>query len=195
MRHWLARVRDRAGNGRVMRFARHEGATTAIEFAFVAPVFLAFLLATLQITVIFLAQSYLAAITDATERQVLTNKTATLTAAQWTTLMCSETTALFNCNNYIVSLQNAPNTPAGITSALPTFNASGALASTPPIASITPSQQGTKVLLVVMYQWPVIAGPLGTGTLGTYFGMLPNGNFLLSSTEVFQTEPCTNSCT
>ena len=194
MRNWLATLRDRASDGRVMRFARHEDAASAIEFAFIAPMFIAMLLATLQIAVIFLAQSYLAAITDATKRQVLTNKTSTLTAAQWTKLMCSETNALFNCNNYIVSLQLAPTTSAGFTSALPQFDKNGNLVSTPPIASIPPSTTGAQVLLVVMYQWPVIAGPFSTGMLGTYFGTLPNGNFLLSTTEVFQTEPCTNGC-
>ena len=195
MRNWLAKIRDRAGNGRVMRFVRCQGATTAIEFAFVAPIFIAFMLATLQVAVIFLAQSYLSAITDATERQVLTNRTTNFTAQDWKNLMCAETTALFNCNNYIVSLQTVPSSPANIPSPSSFFDQNGNVKGTPPIANITPSTTGTQVLLVVMYQWPVISGPLGTGTLGTYFGTLPNGNFLLSTVEVFQTEPCTNGCT
>ena len=43
-----------------------------------------------------------------------------------------------------------------------------------------------KMLLIVMYQWPVISGPLGM-----MFGGLGNGDFLLVSTQVFQIEPCT----
>jgi len=189
MRARLARIRERVASGRIARFARNRSAATAVEFAFIAPILIAILLATLQLAVIFLAQSYLAAVADATARAVLTNKTASLTPTQFKSLLCSNATAMFqNCNtSMIISLQPAPTTPAGITSALPTFDSNGNLVSTPSIASIGPC---TKTLLIVMYQWPVIAGPLGA-----YFGTLGNGAYLLTSTEVFQTEPSSNGCT
>jgi len=188
MTNFLAKGGERAGKGRIGRFLRDRAGATAVEFAFVAPMFFAVLLATLQIAVIFFAQSYLATVADATARSVLTNQTATLTPAQFQTLMCSNVTAMLNCNNIIVSLQLAPTTTAGISAAMPTFNANGTLKTTPTVASIPPN---TKALLIVMYQWPVIAGPLGA-----YFGTLGNGNYLLTATEVFQTEPCsaTSGC-
>ena len=193
MKRLLAKIIGRGPKGlaRLARFARHQGAATAVEFAFIAPILIALLLATLQISVVFLAQSYLAAVADATARDVLTNKTSGLTATQFQADMCSHVAALFTCNQIIVSLQAAPTTQAGIAAALPKFDANGNLIGTPTLSAIG---YNTKALLVIMYQWPVISGPLGP-----YVGTLGNGNFLLTTTEVLQTEPCvttpTNVCT
>ena len=186
MGNWLALMRGPAGTLR--RFARDHAGATAVEFAFVAPMFFAVLIATLQIAVIFFAQSYLATIADATARQVLTNQTNGLTAAQFQTMMCSNVTAMFpNCSaNMMVSLQAAPTTQAGMASAMPTFDATGKLKNATSIATLPAC---SKTLLIIMYQWPVIAGPLGA-----YFGTLGNGNYLLTATEVFQTEPPTGGC-
>ena len=173
----------RALKDRLNGFRRAQGAATAVEFALVAPLLFALLLATTQLAVIFLAQSYLETVAESTERAVLTNQTGSLTPTQFKTLVCNNVGALFNCNNLIISLQTAPSTPAGVAAALPTFNAQGTLTSTPSIASIPVN---TQALLIIMYQWPVITGPLGA-----YFGTLGNGNYLLTATEVFQTEPCT----
>jgi Flp pilus assembly protein TadG len=175
-------LRFRALRARLGRFGRAQSAATAVEFAMIAPLLFALLLASTQIAVIFIAQSYIQTVAEATERSVLTNQTAALTSSQFKTLVCNNVGALFNCNNLIISLQVAPTTQAGISTALPTFNASGTMTSTPTIASIPPN---TQALLIIMYQWPVIAGPLGA-----YFGTLGNGAYLLTATEVFQTEPC-----
>jgi Flp pilus assembly protein TadG len=169
------------------RFKRAQGAATAVEFALIAPLLFALLLATTQIAVIFIAQSYLQTVAESTQRSVLTNQTAALTPTQFKNLVCANVGALFTCNSLIISLQTVPAnaTPASIAAALPTFNAQGALTSTPTIASIPPN---TQAVLILMYQWPVIAGPLGA-----YFGTLGNGAYLLTSTQVFQTEPCSAS--
>ncbi len=170
---------------RLGRFKRAQSAATAVEFALIAPLLFALLLATTQIAVIFIAQSYIQTVAESTQRSVLTNQTTSLTPTQFKSLVCSSVGALFNCNNLIISLQVAPTSQAGIASAMPTFNAQGTMTSTPTIASIPPN---TQALLIIMYQWPVIAGPLGA-----YFGTLGNGNYLLTSTQVFQTEPCSAS--
>ena len=41
------------------------------------------------------------------------------------------------------------------------------------------------MMLVVMYQWPVIGMP----SMGFNFSNMGNGTFLLVSTQVFQVEP------
>jgi Flp pilus assembly protein TadG len=196
MEAWFANRGVGAGRGRIFRFSRDERGVTAIEFAFVAPILFAVLLATLQIAVIFFAESYLATVADATMRTVLTNQAATSGVtiatfpAQFRTELCKNVTALLNCNQIIISLQPAPTTSAGIASALPTFDATGKLVGTPAITCINPNQQA---LLILMYQWPVISGPFGYGALKTYFGTLANGTYPIAATEVFQTEPSANS--
>lgn len=187
MLHLHKNARVRALRAALCDFLRAQGAATAVEFAFIAPMLFALLLATTQIAVIFIAESYLQTVAEATERAVLTNKYTSLTPSQIRTQVCNNVGALFtNCSsNMIISLQTAPSTPAGMASAMPTFDSHGNLTSTPPISTI-PSN--TQALLIIMYQWPVISGPLGA-----YFGTLGNGSYLLSATEVFQTEPCTAS--
>ena len=64
--------------------------------------------------------------------------------------------------------------------AMPQFDVNGNLTNPTPYQL---QDAPAKMMLVVMYQWPTIAGPLGVS-----FGSLGNGNFLLVSTQVFQVE-------
>ena len=176
---------------KLLRRYRADDATTAVEFAFVAPMIVAILLAAFQIAVIFIAQSYLEAVTEDAARIVLTNNAYTLTQAQFKAAVCGKVQALFNCANLIVHLQpvpacTAPNTTAQCMANLtPQFDSSGNLRKSRDLQSRQPAD---KMLLTVMYQWPVIAGPLGMT-----FSNLGNGSYLLSSTQVFQIELCTTS--
>jgi Flp pilus assembly protein TadG len=170
---------------RIARYRGCESATTAIEFAFVAPIIVAILLATMQVAVIYTAQSYLDAVTEKAMRVVLTNQAYALTQSQFKAQVCANVTALFNCNNLIVQLGPAPANAAAMAAAMPQFNANGALASP---TTFNPGAPNTKMLLTVMYQWPVVGGPLGLT-----FANLGNGAHLLTSNQVFYVEPCTNT--
>ena len=152
-----------------------------IEFAMMFPIFVAIVFATLQIAIIFVAQSYLEAAAEAGSQIVLTNQANGMTQAQFNTAVCSQITALFDCSKLVVALQTAPNNSAGIAGALPSFNSSGNL-KIPPTFSVVPAP--SKMMLVVMYQWPVFGGPLSLN-----FANLGNGTHLLISTQVFQVEP------
>jgi Flp pilus assembly protein TadG len=168
----------------IARFWRCEQGTNAIEFAFVFPIIIVILLATLQIAVIFVAQSYLEEVAEYGQRVVLTNQANGMNQNQFAQKICSQVQALFNCSNIIVQLQLAPTSAANMASAMPTFDANGNLTN-PTTYQVLPAP--AKMILVVMYQWPVISGPFGMK-----FGGLGNGNFLLVSTQVFQIEPTTN---
>jgi Flp pilus assembly protein TadG len=164
------------------RFCRCDSGVNAIEFAFVVPLAIAIVLATVQVGVIFLAQSYLEYVAETGARLVLTNQAANnnWTQAQFAAQICSDVQALFNCNNLIVELEQAPSSAANMAAAMPQFDSNGNLTN-PTSYSVLPAP--AKMMLVVMYQWPVIGGPLGLN-----FGSLGNGNFLLVSTQVFQVE-------
>ena len=170
---------------RLARFARCERGATAIEFIFVAPIIIAIVLATAQVAVIFVAQSYLDNMAEDAMRTVLTNQAYTLTQTQFQTAVCQNITALFSCGNVIVDLEPAPTSASGITSALPQFTASGALKNT---TNFVVGSQNTQMILTLMYQWPVISGPLGVS-----FSNMGNGTYLLISTQVFYKEPCLNA--
>jgi Flp pilus assembly protein TadG len=172
-----------AAKSLLARFWRCDRGSNAIEFAAVAPIIIVILLATAQIAVIFIAQSYMEALAEQAMRIVLTNQANNLTQTQFNAAICADITALFNCNNLIVALEEAPTSASGMAAAMPQFNSDGSLAN-PTTYAIVPAPN--KMLLIVMYEWPVISGPLGM-----VFGGLGNGNYLLVSTHVFQIEPST----
>ena len=181
MRATAIRVSESAAARRIARYFRCDRATTAIEFAFVSPIIVALLLATAQVAVIFIAQSYLETVGEVGMRTVLTNQANALTQAQFKTQICSNLTALFTCGSLIVDVEQAPTNAAAMAAAMPQFDSTGKLKN-PTNFVIAPAP--AKMLLVVMYQWPVVGGPLGLN-----FGSLGNGTFLLVSTQVFQIEP------
>jgi Flp pilus assembly protein TadG len=170
-------------------FRRCDRGVTAIEFVFVAPIAFAILLVTLQTAVIFIAQSYLDNLAEEAMRLVLTNRAYSLTQTQFKSAVCANAPALFNCGNLIVQLEpvncgSSQSAVQCVNSLAPQFKSDGSLASTP---SFVVGSQNSQMLLMLMYEWPVISGPLGVKF--TSQGM-PNGTFLLVSTQVFYKEPC-----
>jgi Flp pilus assembly protein TadG len=168
-----------AGLRAARAFANRQDGGPASEFALVAPFFIVMMLATVQVGVIYLANAYLETATEDAARLVLTNQTSSMTVAQFQTALCNNITALFNCSNIMVSLAPATSTTS-ISTAAPTFNANGTLATTLPYTQPIPGQIA---VLQVLYQWPVIGLPLGFN-----FANLGNGTYLMMSTQVFMVE-------
>ncbi|HEY1943242.1 MAG TPA: TadE/TadG family type IV pilus assembly protein [Roseiarcus sp.] len=168
-----------AGLRRVREFARREDGGPASEFAITAPIFIALILATAQVAVIYLANAYLETAAEDAARMVMTNQTTSMTASQFQTALCQNVTALFTCSNIMISLSPATSTTS-ISTTAPTFKANGTLANSLPYTQPTQGQIG---VLQVLYQWPVIGAPLGFK-----FGNLGNGSYLMMSTQVFIVE-------
>jgi len=175
-----------AGVGRLGRkLAGDESGSPAVEFALVFPVFIAIVLATLQAASIFLVKAYFESAAEEAARVVLTNKTTSLTVAQFETEICNELTALFNCGQVTVELEPLPAGTTNLTSLLPTFDSHGNVVGTPTVdVGANAGGSGTDMLLVVMYPWPVFGGPLGLN-----FANMGNGKMLMTSIQVFRIEP------
>jgi Flp pilus assembly protein TadG len=174
----------------VNRLARNESGATAVEFGIVAAPFLALLIALLQTGIVFLAQRVLDEITSEAGRYVMTGQAqqSSMTQAGFQSYICTGTntaglvSALFNCNNIMVNVQNYQSFSAANTNnPTLTFNGSGAVTNT---WVWSPGNPGDIVVMQVMYQWPVILGPLGFN-----LSNLGNGNRLLVSTVAFKNEP------
>ncbi len=166
-------------------FLADVAATTAIEFAILAPLLLAVALATLQSAAIFLVEAFFESGVQQAARIVLTNQTSSLTTSQFETEICSQLTALFTCSQLTVELEPLPAGTTSLATLLPTFNANGHLQSTPPVAvGAGAGTPGEDMLLVVIYPWPVYGGPLGLN-----FANLGSGTMMMVSTQVFRVEP------
>jgi len=170
------------------RAGRDVKATTAVEFALVAPLVIALILGAMQIAVIYLAQAELENAAEQAARLVLTNQapaSGSAGQASFQSAVCGYLPALFTCSGVMVDLE-AQSVSA---------ESSDALVMTPPTLTYgsngqvtnswnyEPGSPGQLEILRVMYQWPVVAGPLGL-----VFSDLANGTLLMVSTQVFQNE-------
>ena len=169
-----------AGRRAAAAFATRQDGGPATEFALVAPIFIVVIYATVQCAIIYICNANLETVTEQAARQVLTNQSTSLTAAQFKTAVCSKLPTFFTCGNVMVGLQPA-TTATSITTAAPAFNSDGTLKTALPYQQPTPGQIG---VLQVLYQWPVIGLPLGWNFAG-----LGNGTYLMMSTQVFRVEP------
>jgi Flp pilus assembly protein TadG len=169
---------------------RDEAGSPAVEFALVFPIFIGVVLATLQAGSIFLVKAFFESGAETAARVVLTNQVGSLTAAQFRAEICDQLTALFNCGEITVELEPLPAGTTNLQAMLPTFDAHGNVVGTPTVdVGANAAASGTDMLLVVMYPWPVYGGPLGLN-----FSNMGNGKMLMTSTQVFRTEPSTLGC-
>jgi Flp pilus assembly protein TadG len=167
----------------------HKGAA-AVEFALVAAPFIALLVGILQTVIVFFAQRVLDEVTEETSRYIMTGQAQNggITQAGFQNYLCtgSNTAALvstlFTCSKIMINVQNTADfSSANTTTPTLTYNANGTVSNT---WSYSAGNPGDTVVVQVMYQWPVILGPLSFN-----LGNLSNGDRLLISTAVFKNEP------
>jgi Flp pilus assembly protein TadG len=172
---------------RVFRFARASDATTAVEFALIAPAFLATLIAVFQTCVFMFAQTVLQNAANQAARYFLTGQAQNngCTASQIInggcgTLAAVCPAAMFNCANMYLVVQNYSSFSSANTSAPAMYSGSN------PITSYTyaPGTPGDIMVVQLIYAWPVIGGPLGF-TLAN----LPNGSAEMVGVSAFRVEP------
>ena len=82
-----------------------------------------------------------------------------MTKTQFNNWVCQNIYALFNCNNLMINVQTYASFSSASTSAPTlTYNAQGQVNNT---WTYNPGGPGDIVVVQVMYQWPVVLGPLG----------------------------------
>ncbi|HVA11925.1 MAG TPA: TadE/TadG family type IV pilus assembly protein [Stellaceae bacterium] len=165
----------------VRRLVRSGDGATAIEFALIAPPFLAMLVAILETGMVFFFQQVLQTSTTQAARLIMTGQAQTqkLTSAQFVQDVCSDAGALFNCANLYANVQTFTSF-SGMSMGSPVQN--GTFSSSN--LSFSPGGPGDIVLVQVFYQLPVSTAPLGFSLASTN-----TGNALLMATSVFRNEP------
>ncbi len=166
------------------RLLTNKSGATAVEFAIVAAPCLALLVGFFQTGLVFLADSELDAAVSEAGRYIMTGQAQNtgMTQAQFQTLVCQNIYALFNCNNLMINVQTYASFSSASTSAPAlTYNAQDQVTNS---WSYNPGGPSDIVVVQVMYQWPLVLGPLGFN-----ISNLANGDRLLMSTAVFQNQP------
>ena len=189
-----AMLRRSAIRARLIRpvngFAANDSGATAVEFGLVAAPFLALLVALIQTGVVFFAARVLDEVTAEAGRYIMTGQAqmGNMSQSGFQNYLCTSSntaglvSALFTCSNLMINVQNYSSFSSANTSTPTlTFDSNGNVTNT---WAWSPGNAGDVVVMQVMYQWPVILGPLGFN-----LSNLGNGNRLLVSTTVFKNEP------
>jgi Flp pilus assembly protein TadG len=168
--------------GVISRFARAERGATAVEFALIAPAFLALLMAILQTAVFLFAQQTLQTAALQAGRALMTGSGSTLTQTQFTNTVCPIIQPLFTCSKLMVNVQSYADFAAANTSSPTlTYNANGGVSNT---WSYTAGAPGQVMVVQLIYQWSVVGGPLGF-----VLSNLPNGSAEVMGISAFRVEP------
>ena len=171
----------------MLRFARAREAATAVEFALIAPAFLATLIAVFQTCVFLFAQTVLQNAANQAGRYFLTGQAqnAGCTATQIINGGCGTLAgvcpaAMFSCGNMYLVVQNYSSFASANTSSPSMYSG------TTPVTTYAydPGTPGDIMVVQLIYAWPVIGGPLGF-TLAN----LPNGSAEMVGVSVFRVEP------
>jgi len=194
-----------------LNLSKNRDGAAVVEFAIVGPAFIALLLGTVYVMLIYLAQQMLETTAEQAGRLLLTGTAQTATLANghvgmdandFKNAICNGTTvtdasggtvtiptllpAMLTCSNLTVNVVTANSYNVGSTNS-PTFtyDASGNITSTGTGYNYMSGGAGQNriVVLQLIYLWPTGKGPLGLNMVDQ-----PNSNRMLVATSVFTTE-------
>jgi len=175
-------IRRRAQD--VSRFRSAQRGATAVEFAIIAPAFLASLMAVFEITLFLFAQQTLQTAAVSAGRLIMTGQVqnAGTTQSQFAADVCPMVQALFTCSKLMINVQSYSDFCSASTGAPTlTYNAQGQVTNTWTYAPGTP---GDVMVVQLIYQWPIIGGPFGY-----VLSNLGNGTTEMMGVSAFRIEP------
>jgi Flp pilus assembly protein TadG len=170
------------------RFGRNHKGSAIVEFALVAPAFIALLFAIFESAIMFFASQILETVTQESARQIMTGQAqaAGYTATTFlTNVVCPQIPAVLTCANIGVDVESDPSQFANVSIATPVT--SGAFDSTK--LNFNMGASCSVVTVTLYYQWQVFV-----------MGFVPNiGNLngnkrLISATAAFRNEPYSGAC-
>jgi len=165
------------------RFRRNRRGSAAVEFALVAPMFLAVLFAIIELALVFFASQILETVTQDTARLILTGQaqSASLTPQQFKDAVCAKLVTMFDC-------QGSAYIDVRSYSGFDSVNIA------PPIDPTTktfvnnmkycPGKDGDVVVVRLFYPWPIFITGLGFNLTN-----MAGNKRLLTATAAFQNEP------
>ncbi len=177
----------------ISRFAGTRDGATAVEFALIAPPFLATLIAILEVSLFLFAQALLQNAAVEAGRLFMTNQeqntftqnsdtTTQEQSAQFESNVCPMISALFTCSSLMVNVQSYSSV-SGASAGEPTltFNAQGGVSNAWSFESGTP---GELMVVQLIYEWPILSGPFGY-----VLPNLGNGHAEMMGVSAFRVEP------
>jgi Flp pilus assembly protein TadG len=151
------------GTRAMAQFRGAEQGATAVEFAIIAPAFIATLFAIIQTTLFIFAQQTLQTAAVQAGRLIMTGsaQNSGMTFAQFQSQVCPLVSALFNCSNLVFNVQNYSSFSSASTSAPSLYNSQGQLNSGSS-GTYSLGTQGEIMVVQIAYPWPIFGMPIGS---------------------------------
>jgi Flp pilus assembly protein TadG len=168
----------------VARFGAARDGATMVEFALIAPAFLALLFAIIETALFLFAQATLQDAAVEAGRQFMTGQVQNAGTSQSNfknNTVCPLLTALFTCNDVQVDVATYSSFSSAVTSAPALYDTNGALITTGVWSLGT---QGDVMVVQLAYPWQIFGIPLGS--------ILPNtghGTAEVMGVSAFKVEP------
>ena len=183
LRPWLSR--SAAPGGALSGLAHDRRGAAMIEFALCGGAFIALMLAAIQIALIYFAEQGLQTSAEIMARKVATGeiKQSGTSQTQFRDIACTTLPSYMNCSKLIIDARSVLNF-SDIDTSMPsmTYDSSGNVTSA---TRYSLGSTGSVVILRLMYNWGISAGPLGLSLANQGSGK-PR---LLIGTMVFKSEP------
>lgn len=166
----------------ISRFVRTERGATAVEFALIAPPFIATLIAILEVCIFLYGQMALQNAANQAARYFLTGQAEN---GNWTatTVVNKVCPVLFNCTKLFIVVQDYASFAAASTSAPSMYNSGGSMR-TQSQYTYAAGAAGEIMVVQLVYAWPVVPGPLGFDV-----GSVQNGAVEMMGVSAFRVEP------
>jgi Flp pilus assembly protein TadG len=169
----------------IIRFGVAQRGTTAVEFALVAPLLIALLVAIFQVTLFLFAQMNLQNAAVQAGRLIMTGQVqnaGTSQSAFLTKDVCPLLGPMFTCTNVYANVQSYINfSSASTTEPTLTYAGNGSVNNT---WAYSPGSPGQVMVVQIIYQWPIIGG-----TLHAVLPNLGNGYAEMMGVTAFRVEP------
>lgn len=164
------------------RFSGAQQGTTAIEFALIAPVFIALLVAIFETALFLFAQANLQNAAMQAGRLFMTGQAqnGNMTQSQFQSAVCPMVQVLFNCGNLVIVVQSYASYASANTSAPQLYNSNGTLSS----GTYSPGSPGDLMVVQIAYPWSLVTGPLGFTLVNQ-----SNGTAEIMGVTAFRVEP------
>jgi Flp pilus assembly protein TadG len=168
----------------IERFRSARNASTAVEFAMIAPLFIGLLISVFETGIFFFAQQNLQAAAVQAGRSFLTGQAQSggLTQGQLIGNICPSIQVLFTCSSLMVDVQSyASFNGANASAPTLTYDSHGNVTNT---WAYSPGTYGQIVVVRLIYQWPPLSGPFAL-----LLPNLANGTSLMMGVTAFRVEP------
>jgi Flp pilus assembly protein TadG len=165
----------------IARFVSAREGATAVEFALIAPAFIAMLVAIFAVCCYLFVQQTLQTAATQAGRLFLTGQAQTWSQTAFKNYVCTNfLPSVLSCGSLIVSVQTYQSFAASSTSAPALYNNGQPITSWPYV----PGTQGQIMVVQLVYPWSAIGGPLGFS-----LSNLPNNAVEMRGVAAFRVEP------